>query len=106
MEKFFTTELKCLFCKAKQGEHIASSRFWDHAPTLQELGFVDTRCESCASVYGDFKALAQEFIDKTKKTWPEAEVFVVANPKRADFDREITKHLPVKKEKNDSEVVV
>ena len=102
-------DINCDFCGSKFGEDTFSTQWgWTRSSAIAEVAvrYVDKRCEACIKVHGDFKKLAEEFMEKTQKDWAEAETFVRANPKRELFDAEIVNHLPVEEVKIDSEVAV
>lgn len=92
----FIHDIHCVLCGIKTGEVALYSRFFSHAVTDTELGFVDSRCASCEATHGNFKHMVDEYHLTIGDDYATAEAFVKAHPKRIDFDLEIARIKPSK----------
>jgi DNA-directed RNA polymerase subunit RPC12/RpoP len=87
-----TTELKCMICGAKIGQYDFNEDLHPVSKMEKSIAdFIDIRCDSCLITHGSFQELTADFIKQTGQTPNEAESFVKANRKRADFDKELKK---------------
>lgn len=78
-------DLTCRFCGQKCGEIDAPK-----GSTPQDLGYIDTRCDADQTLHGSFKEMFDEYYQTCESDPLKAEAFVIANPKRADFDAQVS----------------
>ncbi len=89
--RLYKKELQCIFCGLVTGGiTIPESK---KSLSQEELGFIDIRCDTHLSLYGDFKKMTEEFEEKTGQSSQAAEDFVKQYRKREDFEKELVKEI-------------
>lgn len=85
----FTLALTCQICGKPVGETQLEKEMTQEEYRKQ-ASIVDQRCSQCDIDHGTFKELTMTYQAQTGETPNKAEAFVIANPKRADFDIALT----------------
>jgi hypothetical protein len=103
----FTVNFICDVCGLPTADSVVlSTKFWDENTGLNlqtglhwREGYIDHRHSTCEQTHGSFKEMVDEYREKIKDDFGEAEQFVVKNRKKGDFNRELRKEIIKKEEK-------